>query len=310
MAILSETLRYLDRGANYLTAEQLSAGYLEVRVRIRQFKPPVSESYYRNPPQSSYGYVTLGSQEAIREEVQIRYPYQVIYRYNGGFSELAQLQCIYYTNLFDFMKELADSNAAQGPYFFERLGGLLEGVPDHPDTFRVVTISPSVFDIETYWTPKDERFSNCAIERVSLPAAPPPTKNPEERDDEAAPLPPPPPSLSDNPTDADRSNIPLGSRPSDFSERNQAPPISGSNCLNGARVVFRGTLAAGDGFATPIPNATNTSTFPPRSSYTPEMIPGSSITNNFGTYARYRTQGQNIPGGWYGGLTVESVTCL
>jgi hypothetical protein len=224
--IFTQTERYLDKGALYLTQEQMDSPFLELRVKILEIQSPLSVSFRRNPPQSVYGYLTTSYQGCVYDEVECRFDYQSIYRRTADYRLIAQLLCIYYRAVAANQKSIADSNAAQGPFTILSPAGLTSDVATPIDSFRFVGLNPCVFDFEIYWLVDDTDFGTCGVEIFDLPES-------EEPADEGQPYDPDrnsdPNADSEGvwpepPDDPDRTDIPEDSPEDDFGPRNSNPP--------------------------------------------------------------------------------------
>jgi hypothetical protein len=311
---LEAVVRYYDSAAYYLSQEQREASFLQLQVNIRKFRPPISESFKRNPPQTVWGYVTLCYQQAIIQEIELRYDYQTIYRDLQEYSLLAQLMCVYFDAITDNQKSIADSNTAQLPYTIRTVEGLVPTINRPLDSIRVVTIVPTVFDIIAVWTVDDEAPDPCAPVRIDtpIPADEPTGANPYDPTQNSDPSDEPESTPGADPTDPDKSAIPSGAPDGDFGPRNNTFPTCNTYFVRIDGVAANDSAPGGRVDVINYQNPCGAN--PPPYTLVPDDPPSgvSPITGTFFFYKLIASNGVQCnvwSAGWLEGPTVGEVTC-
>lgn len=238
MAIQTQTVTYFDDATIYLTEEQVNSYYLMVRVNILSYRPPISLSFARNPPQSVWGWVTGVDQEAVVFETGLRFDYQQIYEDYDSYKQLAQLLCLYYQATSENLGSLGQAIPTSIPFTIKNVNQLSPFVRRRLDSIRVRTLVPTTFSIELFWLP-DMLTGECAGALANVPPPAPPGGSPN---------PPGPDSSSPGANPIANGGIPIGPMSSippgaysgDFGGRNNATPARYSIRVVGEAINGRG----------------------------------------------------------------------
>jgi hypothetical protein len=219
------TYRYLDKGTLYLTDEQQAAQYLQVRVRVLKYSPPISESYLRNPAQSVYGYSTLCSNGCVLREVQQRYAYQVVADFFEDTTAIQQTACEYFKTTNDNNFGAFNAVPAIGPFVFGNVAGIFPTLAFPVDSIRYVGAQEQVFEFQVFWIPIGGE-SPCLPSKEKPPEPAEPEAEAPERDEDSSPPLAPDPDQDSSPDDDNKTVIPPGADSGDFGPRNiDEPPI-------------------------------------------------------------------------------------
>lgn len=212
MALKTASYSFLDKGAVYLTKEQMDSPFLSVRYGQDSSSGYESLSREWNPERSVYARVTGCYQEAIQWEKLVRYDYEQVFYELDDFAYLGVILCAYFKETVTLINPT--------------VGGLLDYVfgigpvlGRQVDSIRAVSNRPGQFTIELVWDDRTQFNSPCRPTVIQTPVAP----------IEAVPAAPPPHSLTTSPaaTPANTANailpltvIPPGRFANDFGARN------------------------------------------------------------------------------------------
>lgn len=155
--------KYYNFGAIYLTEQQRAANQLLVVVNIQDYEPEISQSFLRNPPQSVYGYTTIGFREGIVREVQQRYPGQIVLDYVNTAAIVQREICRAANYLVDQLRP----PPGEGPDFIQLPGSLAPF-----DSLRFKSTNESNFEFIVWWDEVPENTGLCDPTKDELPDAP------------------------------------------------------------------------------------------------------------------------------------------
>jgi len=305
------TYRYLDSGTLYLTDEQQASQYLQVRLQVLEYSPPISESYLRNPPQTVFGYSTLVSNGCVFKEVQQRYAYQVVAEFYEDTTAIQQTACEYFRTTNDNNFGAFNAIPLIGPFVFGNVAGIFPTLYFPCDSIRYVGAQEQVFEFQVFWIPiGGEEPCLPSKEKPPEPAAPAATA--PNRNTSASPALPDPPGQESTPDDPDRTTPPSNALPGDFGPRNDSFPVCNTYFV---RIDGVGSNDGVPGGRVDVVNYQNPcGPNPPPYTLVPDSPP-SGVSPITGTYFFYQLIASNgvqcnvWNTGWLEGPVIGSVTC-